>query len=673
MNSAAADIPTSTQSQRPRALKWGLALLLLIGAGITALVIAMQTYDWNRARGWIAGKASEATGRRVEIRGNLALTWVRPGPDESGLGRWIPWPQLDAEQVVLGNPDWAATPDMLSAAKLRLKLRLLPLLGRSLVFDTIEIDGLDGGLVLDARQRNNWTFSPARQDDSGAPWSVTIRRLKLEHVRLTAQLVPQKLELEVLGASMDEAPYGIGFSIRGKYRGTIVTGRGRAGSLLALAAGAQAFPIDLDLRSGKARLALTGTLSDPGPPAVFDAKLTLALHSMADIFPFTGLSLPDTPPFDTSGRLYGSRKNGIGSVAYENFSGRVGSSDLSGSLVYTLAKPRPKLSGALHSKLLRFADLGPAVGSPTAAAPAAKTGRVLPNEKFRLERLDAMDAEVDFSAGQVVKTAGIPMEKLHTHIRLNAGLLTLEPLEFGLAGGKVAGRIVLDSREADLKTRLRATLENLQMKRLAPSVPELHNSLGVINAQVDIQGQGNSVAQTLGSADGDLQLLMNHGTFSKILLEQAGLNLGNVILGKLFGDSQIKLNCLAADFGLKSGIANTRTFLLDTEDARIPMTGNINLRDEKLDLTFKPEQKSMRILSLRAPIYVKGSFAQPDVSVDKGVVAARAGGAIALGLLAPLAAVVPLIATPSGEEQTAPCKKALAGVAAARDKSQARD
>ncbi|MBL8483229.1 MAG: hypothetical protein JNJ60_13605, partial [Rhodocyclaceae bacterium] len=52
---------------------------------------------------------------------------------------------------------------------------------------------------------------------------------------------------------------------------------------------------------------------------------------------------------------------------------------------------------------------------------------------------------------------------------------------------------------------------------------------------------------------------------------------------------------------------------------------------------------------------------------------ARAGGALALGLLAPVAAVVPLIATPGGAEQDDPCKQALAGVAAARNKSKARD
>ena len=61
------------------------------------------------------------------------------------------------------------------------------------------------------------------------------------------------------------------------------------------------------------------------------------------------------------------------------------------------------------------------------------------------------------------------------------------------------------------------------------------------------------------------------------------------------------------------------------------------------------------MLSLRAPLYVLGSFMQPSVSIDKGVLAMKAGGAIALAALAPAALVpvavlVPLINIGPGED-----------------------
>lgn len=47
---------------------------------------------------------------------------------------------------------------------------------------------------------------------------------------------------------------------------------------------------------------------------------------------------------------------------YQNFNGRIGDSDIHGSLTYTTGKPRPKLSGDMESKQLRLADLGPLIG-----------------------------------------------------------------------------------------------------------------------------------------------------------------------------------------------------------------------------------------------------------------------------------------------------------------------
>jgi uncharacterized protein involved in outer membrane biogenesis len=66
----------------------------------------------------------------------------------------------------------------------------------------------------------------------------------------------------------------------------------------------------------------------------------------------------------------------------------------------------------------------------------------------------------------------------------------------------------------------------------------------------------------------------------------------------------------------------------------------------------------MRVISLRAPIYVRGTFKEPDLSVDKGTLALRAGGALALAVVAPVAAIVPLVSTGPGE--TSGCQALIA-------------
>ncbi len=87
--------------------------------------------------------------------------------------------------------------------------------------------------------------------------------------------------------------------------------------------------------------------------------------------------------------------------------------------------------------------------------------------------------------------------------------------------------------------------------------------------------------------------------------------------------------------------ANALVF--DTEVTTILGTGTVNLKDETLDLTLNQKTKFTSPLALRSPIHVRGSFAKPDVQVDKTALAARGLGAIALGLINPFLALIPLI------------------------------
>jgi uncharacterized protein involved in outer membrane biogenesis len=55
------------------------------------------------------------------------------------------------------------------------------------------------------------------------------------------------------------------------------------------------------------------------------------------------------------------------------------------------------------------------------------------------------------------------------------------------------------------------------------------------------------------------------------------LNIGNIVVSKLFGDKPVKLNCLASDFMVTNGLIQVRTFMVDTEDALINVSGTVKL------------------------------------------------------------------------------------------------
>jgi hypothetical protein len=60
----------------------------------------------------------------------------------------------------------------------------------------------------------------------------------------------------------------------------------------------------------------------------------------------------------------------------------------------------------------------------------------------------------------------------------------------------------------------------------------------------------------------------------------------------------------------------------------------------------------MRVLTLRSPLYVKGTFAHPDAGVKAGPLIARGAAAVALGVvLTPAAALLALVSPSEGGEE----------------------
>ena len=208
----------------------------------------------------------------------------------------------------------------------------------------------------------------------------------------------------------------------------------------------------------------------------------------------------------------------------------------------------------------------------------------------------------------------------------------------------------------------------MQLNKLFPTIETTKSSLGKISGQIDLKGRGNSAALMLGSASGDVAVMMGKGEISNILLEFVGLDGGEVIKFFLRGDRNVQLRCAAAAFEVKQGLMSSKTIVLDTTDTVINGSGNISLANETLDITLNPQPKDRSILSLRSPLKIAGSFAAPSAGPDKAALAGRAGVALALGLINPLLALAATVET--GPGQDADCRQVLALAADPKAKAQ---
>lgn len=622
---------------------------------IAILILFFLLFDWNMLRPYINRKVSETTGREFAIRGNLDVEFRQGLESEPGWRRYLPRPYISAEDVSMSNPSWSQVgPRMVSAERVEVGVRLFPLLAKNAILTDLRLQAPN--IALQRRQdgSNSWTL----KDNGPSEWNVDIQRLAFNSGVLRYLDEPIGLDLRAEARSINGGaapspgaqPYGLAFTLDGSYNKAKISGGGRAGAVLSLTDEHTTFPIEAKADIGENKIGLEGTIRDPRSVAGFELNMRLGGASMADLYPLTGVLLPETPPYATQGQLLGKKQGEFWSFTYKDFTGKVGASDIGGTLTYAQRATRPLLSGAVTSQQLRLADLGPTVGADTGAGTKAAgrvkapaEGKALPVDQFNTEKWGALDADVKFSGKRIVRTNDIPLRDIETTIRMQDRVLTLTPLSFGMAGGRITSNIRLDGKDKQLDAAARIAARGLKIRELFPKLQTMQASFGEVNGDGALAGTGNSVAAMLATSRGELNAVVTEGTVSRFILELAGLNVANAVFAKIFGDKQTLLHCVAARTTVRNGRANIDRFVLDSEEAVVNMSGYVDLANERLDLDVRPRTKGTRVLSLRTPLYARGTFTDPNVGPQAGPLALKAGAAVALATVAPVAALIPLI------------------------------
>lgn len=665
-------------------------LLAVLGTLLLLIVVAIiiiATFDWNRLKPTINEKVSTELNRPFAIRGDLGVVWERQ-KEETGWRSWIPWPHVHADDIILGNPPDIPEVTMVHLPRVEATLAPLALLSKTVYLPWIKLQKPDARLIRLSEKNNNWTFnfaSDENKDPNAQPssWSFRLDNILFDQGKVTVDDKVSKADIEILidplgkpvpfneitGDKKDNAQvadYVFGLKAKGRYNGQPLTGTGKIGGMLALRSEGTPFPVQADFRSGNTRVAFVGKVNDPMKMGGVDLQLKFAGDSLGELYDLTGVLLPDTPPFETDGHLVAKIDTEKSSVFdYRGFNGRIGDSDIHGSLTYTTGKPRPKLEGDLESRQLRLADLGPLIGVDSGkGAEKSKqaeqkkgektvqpAGKVLPYDRFETDKWNVMDADVRFKGKRIEHGSSLPISDLSTHIILQNADLKLSPLKFGLAGGTISSNIRLEGDKKPMQGRAEIQARRLKLKELMPDVELMQKTLGEMNGDADFRGTGNSVAALLGTSNGNLKLLMNDGLISRNLMEIVGLNVGNYLVGQLFGDDEVRVNCAAANLNLVNGVARPQIFAFDTENSLINVTGSASFASEQLDLTIDPESKGIRIVTLRSPLYVRGSFKNPQAGVKAGPLIARGAVAAALAtLVTPAAALLALVSPSEGNE-----------------------
>lgn len=648
------DHAPSSPSRLQRLRRWrpSRPVGIVLGVIALAIVLLILLFDWNWFKGPLERAVSSATGREFRIGGDLDVD----------LGRTI---TVSADWLSLSNAQWSEQARMGAVERVEIDIAPWPLLALRLRMKEVRATRMDIWLETGPEgEGGNWEFGnndDGPREDSEPRWRL--ERLWIEDGRLRFTDAAERTDIDITLSSVDgghraSAPVAVAGS--GHWRGAAFKLEGQAASPLELADTDTPYRIDLDARAGRTRASATGTLTNPFRFQTFDLQMNLAGQDLEELYPLLGLALPPSPPYRLEGRL---RRNGE-LWRYEGFKGGVGDSDLSGDVQVDTSGERTMFTAQLLSRKLDFDDLAGFLGAPpdtdgdetanaaqeAEAARRAASPRLLPDNPYNLAKLNAMDADVRWKA-QSIRSPKLPMiEDMDAHLVLERGLLRLEPLNFGVAGGDVRSTIRMNARSEPIRTHARIALRGLELPRLFTDSELAQGAVGKVGGDIDLRGTGNSVAALLGSADGNIAVGMGRGRISNLIMELAGLDIAEALKFLITDDRQVPIRCVFADFEVADGLMTSRAMAFDSTDTIIIGEGTVNLQDERLDLLLRPRPKDRSILSLRSPLRIGGTFKDPSFRPDMAALGVRGAIALALGSIAPPAALLATFETGPGED-----------------------
>ena len=653
--------------RRPRPVRIAVRALAIFVLVLFAIWLVLFITKGRFLKGPFESIASSTLEREVEVGGDFNLYFAPFNV------------KFMAEDMRVSNPEWGRADDFFTAGLIDTRISTLPLLVGRQQIRWIDLQDSRIALEWDEQgERNSWTFGDP--DAAPEPFKLPeIRRGTIAGTQLTyrdpqlqlfadigidtvkAQDTAFESDIRFSGeGTMHDRPFTLAGSLLSPNE-TIAGGRNR---LVLWAEGAQT------------RLDLSGTL--PGATQMEGADLRLGVRgfNIQHLFDFLGIAVPATRAYRLDSALTKQGDEWL----FSNLKGVFGDSDIAGSFRIAMPGERLKLVADLSTNTLDIIDAGPffgydpqrldELGGEGAIQQVNGRPRMMPDSTLRMDAIGRFDAEVRYRVTKV-RAESFPLSDIDLTLDLERSLLKLAPFKASLAGGQLTADIALNAREPVVQTDYDIRLAPTPMGRLLAGFgAEQSGTSGTLSARVQMSGRGDSMRQSLASANGRIAIILPAGTFSTQNVQLAEIDIGTFVQ-KMFEEKlkePVEINCGLIAFTVRDGIAAADPILIDTKKNVILGRGGFSFKNEALDMAVRADAKTFSLFSGQSPVGVGGWFAEPAIEPISGDLMSRAGAGLGLAVVAtPVAGLLAFV--DPGDAEAAACGPVLSGARASAQRT----
>lgn len=611
----------------------GLVLLVILALLIVPMFVSLEDY-----KPLIAEKAKEATGRDLEIAGDISLSL-------------FPSVAVEVEDVTLSNYEQGEAGNMVSLSKLALELQVLPLLSKRVVIDRFVLEKPVINLEVDAKGNPNWVFegaAPAASDEaeeSVAPdgedgegfalsglslGDVRIQEGELHFRDFSSQTKEdlQDINLEIALQALDLPLSANGDLVWKEEKISLLLDVSDLDSLMN--GGQSALKVSMD--ANPVHFGFDGSASQAGELALKGA-LNLDVPSVKGLADWVGVPL-ERQNEETFERLTLNGDLDLKGqvIALDSLALALDKLTAEGAVKIDASGKKPDLRASLSTGVLDVTPYLPPEESGDKAAGAGESGsgggeaksQGWSDEPIDFSGLHAANAEIALqSEGIVIRK--ITIGKSALDVALKDGKLNANLKELALYDGRAVGSVALDASRNVPTSKIDFDLANVQAEPLLRDSADFEKLSGTANSKVNVTTQGRSQKEMVSNLNGSGSFNFRDGAVKGIniaaLIRQTSLE----GLQQSFDEAEsTDFAELSGTYVIKQGLLTNNDLLMVAPLFRLQGKGTVSMPPQTLDYRIKPklvgslegQGGDVGAKGVAVPLMITGPWSDPKIAPD---------------------------------------------------------